>query len=327
MGFLLRFFAVIGFAALQIALGEGDAFQITVKGQTTSDGGALCLNLYGNLIRNTINIWTCDSKNPDNQMWYFDAGTFKIRSVSDETKCLDAGDMKQGTPLQIAACNINTQQFWGMDQNAGTIYLFGTTQTSQTMCMDVKDAQYKDGTGVQVWPCDGSPNQAWSVAKPAPPPVPFTIKLDDGDKSHNFCLDLYGGDTKNGNKIDIWTCSPGTKGQQWLFQGGQYKIQSMVDPSKCIDGHQLAERTQLQIWDCNGLPAQTFSYNPNSGAIFAGKSTKESSNNQCISLTDTKDGAPVQLFGCNGAGTMNWALSDATPHMEMEAPRNTSVIV
>merc|ERR1719217_1928526 len=100
--------------------------------------------------------------------------------------------------------------------------------------MDVKDAIYKDGTAVQAWPCDGLANQKWSIDVPKPPPRPFVITLDD-QNHQNTCLDLLGGDTKNGNTIDIWGCSAGSKGQQWLFPDGEFRIKSVVDPKKCID--------------------------------------------------------------------------------------------
>lgn len=93
----------------------------------------------------------------------------------------------------------------------------------------------------------------------------------------NLCLDLYGQNTTNGNKVDVWECvgSPQhatLKGQQWIFNAGSYQIQSNVDPRKCVDAGDMEEGFGLKIWDCNGTPQQKwgFSHRPtaNLGKIY-----------------------------------------------------------
>jgi hypothetical protein len=326
---MMRFSSILGMAALPVALSEGQAFQITVKGQTSPNGGGLyCLDMYGGQTRagSPVDIWTCDANNPKGQLWYFDEGTFKIRSALDSTKCIAAGDMKQGTKLTIEDCSIGSEQFWGADMtNQFTIWLQATAgKQSQTFCMDVKDALYKDGTAVQVWPCDGLANQKWSIQVPKPPPRPFVISLAD-PKYKTKCLDLLGGDTKNGDKIDLWDCA-GSKGQQWLFADGEYRIQSVVDPKKCIDaGNPPSLRNQLQIWDCiPNAPQQTFGYDSKHGGIFIGK--KQTGNDLCISVTGYNNGQGLQLYTCNTQLTENWVIADA-PKTLLDVPVNRTVVV
>lgn len=87
----------------------------------------------------------------------------------------------------------------------------------------------------------------------------FTISQADGNR---MCLDLYGQSASNGNRVDAWECvgnpyAATIKGQQWFLdpQG----LRSNVDPRKCVDAGDMSGKT-LQIWDCNGLPQQKFSF-------------------------------------------------------------------
>ena len=38
------------------------------------------------------------------QLWIFDTGSYKIQYFANPSKCLDAGDMKDGTEIKICAC-------------------------------------------------------------------------------------------------------------------------------------------------------------------------------------------------------------------------------
>merc|ERR1712194_723051 len=48
------------------------------------------------------------------------------------------------------------------------------------------------------------------------------------------CLDLPGGDTSNGNQLQLWDCN-GYNNQKWIFAANAYKIVYADNPSKCID--------------------------------------------------------------------------------------------
>lgn len=301
-----RFVAsAITFTLFACASSSGQILQISLIDQPN-----LCLDVYGGKADDgtKIDVWTCGGVK--GQQFYFDAGTFKIRSVLDETKCVDAGDMKQGTPLVLNTCSLDKSQFWGYSSTSNTIYLY-QSESDASMCMDVKDATYKDGTVVQNWACDGLGNQGWTVAVPKPPVKPFTIKVQD----QNLCLDLYSQKTDNGTPIDVWTCSGGA-GQQWLFETGSYKIQSVVDPNKCIDASDMKVRSTLRIWDCNGLKNQKWGYDTKAATIFLPESEADATN--CMCLTDYKNGAPVQIYACNDQETEKWQLTEVPTVAAME---------
>jgi hypothetical protein len=308
---MLRIAVLSCFASLGLVLGGSEVYQIQAQGNSK-----LCLDVLGGKSDNgtPIDVWTCSSIK--GQQWHFDPGTYKLRSAIDPNKCIDAGDMKQGTGLVLNDCDIQPQQFWSYSSKTSTIYLEATTGGT-TMCMDIKDAAYKAGTRSQVWTCDGLANQGWTISVPPPPPRPFQIKV----AGSNFCLDLYSKKTDNGTPIDAWTCANGEPGQQWLFVDGGYKLQSVVDPKKCIDAQGMNLRDTLKIWDCNSQPQQTWGFDDKQGAIFLGKDPKKAS--LCMCLTDFKNGAPIQLYTCNGQSPEKWTISDA-PKMLEDTPQNAT---
>merc|ERR1711971_1306211 len=66
---------------------------------------------------NTIEVWTCNTVGA-NQNWFYSEGS--IRSGRDQSKCIDMGDMKQGTKLQIWDCNGQPQQLVNYDYHTST---------------------------------------------------------------------------------------------------------------------------------------------------------------------------------------------------------------
>jgi hypothetical protein len=71
------------------------------------------------------------------------------------------------------------------------------------------------------------------------------------------CVDISGGGTANGTKIQLWDCN-GTGAQQWRYRAWQ----GLVNPQsgRCLDdpNGNTTNGTQLQIWDCNGTAAQVW---------------------------------------------------------------------
>lgn len=73
---------------------------------------------------------------------------------------------------------------------------------------------------------------------------------------------------------------------------------------RCLDvaGARTANRTPVQIFDCNGTGAQNWTIY-NDGTIRAlGK---------CLDVNNAAktDGTPVQLFDCNGTGAQQWKIT------------------
>jgi len=104
-------------------------------------------------------------------------------------------------------------------------------------CVDVASASTANGTAVQLWACNSTNAQTWTVAG------------DSTLRALGKCADITSGSTANGAKIQLWDCN-GTGAQVWQAQsdGTLRNPQS----NKCLDAsdNSSADGTRLQIWDC-----------------------------------------------------------------------------
>jgi chitinase len=114
-----------------------------------------------------------------------------------------------------------------------------------SLCVDVRGASAANLTAVQVYTCNGTAAQQWTVA------------AGNTLQSLGKCLDINGGGTSNGTTVDLYDCN-GTGAQVWQPQSGGalYNPQS----GKCLDdtGWSTTPGTQLQIWSCTGSANQNW---------------------------------------------------------------------
>ncbi|MEV7971333.1 RICIN domain-containing protein, partial [Sphaerisporangium sp. NPDC088356] len=114
-------------------------------------------------------------------------------------------------------------------------------------CVDVPNLSTVNGTQVQLWDCNGGPNQQWTLTSAKE----LTVY---GGK----CLDAYGHGTSNGTQVDIWDCN-GQSNQQWnLNSNGTI---TGVQSGLCLDayGGGTANGTKIILWACNGQANQQWS--------------------------------------------------------------------
>jgi hypothetical protein len=128
----------------------------------------------------------------------------------------------------------------------------GTGTTGQVtgyggLCLDVRGASSADFTPVQVYTCNGTNAQQWTV-------------VQAGSTLHALgkCLDINGGGTADGTAVDLYTCN-NTGAQVFIPQsnGSLYNPQS----NKCLDDTNWSTTpgTQVEIWDCTGNANQKWS--------------------------------------------------------------------
>jgi hypothetical protein len=114
------------------------------------------------------------------------------------------------------------------------------------LCVDVRGANSANFTPVQVYTCNGSSAQQWTV-------------VQAGSTLHALgkCLDINGGGTANGTTVDLYDCN-NTGAQVFIPQsnGALYNPQS----GRCLDDTNWSTTpgTQLQIWDCSGNANQSW---------------------------------------------------------------------
>ncbi len=110
-------------------------------------------------------------------------------------------------------------------------------------CLDVRNAATADGTQIQLYTCNGTTAQSWTVTPNA------TVK------ALGKCLDVSGGASADGTKIQLYTCN-GTGAQNWSAQADG----TLRNPSsaKCLDvsGNNSADGTAVHLWTCTGAANQ-----------------------------------------------------------------------
>ncbi|MGB2570863.1 ThuA domain-containing protein [Micromonospora citrea] len=105
-------------------------------------------------------------------------------------------------------------------------------------CLDVRNGATADGTQIQIYTCNGSAAQTW------------TVTPNSTVKALGKCLDVSGGGSADGTKIQLWTCN-GTGAQNWSAQADG----TLRNPQsgKCLDvsGNNSADGTAVHLWTCH----------------------------------------------------------------------------
>jgi len=104
-------------------------------------------------------------------------------------------------------------------------------------CVDIAAASSANGTAVQLYDCNGSGAQSW------------TVGTDSTIRALGKCLDVTAAGTANGSLVQIYDCN-GTGAQQWQAQSDG-TLRNPVS-GRCLDAsnNSSANGTRLQIWDC-----------------------------------------------------------------------------
>ena len=153
---------------------------------------------------------------------------------------------------QWALANAGGVMFWELsnDTNDATSLLnvayentlgvrSGEITGTSGKCVDVRWSGTENGTPIQLYSCNGSDAQWWTV---------------DGTgavRALGKCLDVPGGSTADGAQLQLWDCN-GTGAQVWQARGDG----TLQNPNsnKCLDatGFGTDDGTRLQIWSCHG---------------------------------------------------------------------------
>ncbi|MFF3456532.1 ricin-type beta-trefoil lectin domain protein [Streptomyces sp. NPDC002730] len=111
-------------------------------------------------------------------------------------------------------------------------------------CLDVAGGAGADGTAVQLWDCNGSAAQQW------------TVRADGTVQALGTCLDVTAGSTANGAKVQLYGCN-GSGAQQWRYEPSSGDLVN-VPADKCLDvsDNSSANGARAQIWACTGAANQ-----------------------------------------------------------------------
>jgi len=114
-------------------------------------------------------------------------------------------------------------------------------------CLDDKYDQQQNGNTIQLFGCNNSPAQTWSL------PGDGTIHLANS----SYCLDVDTSGTAPGTIVQLFSCN-GTVAQQWVVNTDG----SIENPHSglCLDDKYsgTSDGNPIWIWGCNGSSAQAW---------------------------------------------------------------------
>ncbi|MGV9757426.1 ricin-type beta-trefoil lectin domain protein [Streptomyces tricolor] len=111
-------------------------------------------------------------------------------------------------------------------------------------CLDVAGGSSADGTAVQLYDCNGSAAQQW------------TVQGDGSVRALGKCLDVAAGSTADGAKVQLYDCN-GTGAQRWSYDAATGDVVNTA-ADKCLDvtDNAPANGARAQIWSCTGAANQ-----------------------------------------------------------------------
>ncbi len=228
-----------------------------------------------------VDLYTCQSAAID-QHWTHNSDD----SLSTLGRCLDipgSSSTVSGTKVELWDCNGGANQKWVQQANGSLL------NPNSGLCLDSPGGSTANDTQLQIYTCNGTPAQVYSVNGGGMIDAPGGQCVDvygpdsgtDGAvvdlytcqsyaidqhwyrnssgslETLGRCLDITGGGTAAGTKVELWPCNGGGN-QVWVQQANG----SLLNPQSglCLDspGGSTANSTQLQIYTCNGTPAQQF---------------------------------------------------------------------
>jgi hypothetical protein len=111
------------------------------------------------------------------------------------------------------------------------------------------------------------------------------------------CVDVSGGSTADGTKIQLWTCTNGVN-QQWTVNGDTLRAFG-----KCmtVAGGSTANGAQVQLSTCNGSGAQNWTAGANGSLV-------NPQSNKCLDANggSTANGTQLIIWTCHGGTNQRW---------------------
>ncbi|MET9911574.1 lectin [Streptomyces sp. NPDC006476] len=188
---------------------------------------------------------------PDSITWSVDGTVYQRRTPAD----LGGRTWVFNKPFFLIL-NLAVGGYWPGDPDGSTSFpqtlvvdsvsvTTGDTPTGTAIrglagkCVDVAGANPANGTPVQLYDCNGTAAQEWTVGS------------DGTVRALGKCLDVTGNGTADGSTVQLWDCTGGPN-QKWTVTGAH----DIVNPqaNKCLDvtDNNAANGTRLQIWTCTG---------------------------------------------------------------------------
>jgi beta-glucanase (GH16 family) len=177
------------------------------------------------------------------QKWVFNKPFFLILNLAVGGYWPGDPDGSTVLPQQLLVDYVRVSTDSGQPGGGGAITGIGGK------CVDVAGANTANGTPVQLYDCNGSAAQRWSVGS------------DGTIRALGKCLDVTSGGTTDGTPVQLWDCN-GSGAQQWAVPAARDVVNIQANKCLAATGGSSANGTRLQIWTCTGTPDQKWTVTP-----------------------------------------------------------------
>ncbi|MEU5285546.1 ricin-type beta-trefoil lectin domain protein [Streptomyces sp. NPDC020755] len=137
----------------------------------------------------------------------------------------------------------STEAWYTMNQLPGATSRTGEVKGVNGKCLDVDNSGTADGTKIQLWTCNNTAAQKW------------TVSGDGTVRALDKCLDIDNAGTADGTKVQLYGCN-GSAAQTWQPQADG----TLRNPrsGKCLDasGGAWNDGTPVHLWACHTGPNQ-----------------------------------------------------------------------
>jgi hypothetical protein len=164
------------------------------------------------------------------------------------------------------------------------------------LCMDDAGNHTRNGTSIQIWGCNGNPQQNWTFQPDGNPGGAGTLTIN------GKCADIQNRGTANGTKVQLYTCDSGAN-QQWLIDGSAGQLYNPVSRRCLTDpGGSTTNGTQLEIDDCTNATSQAW--------ILPASPVQSGVTGTCMNDPNnaTANGSPIVIWACKGYTSEQWTL-------------------
>ncbi|MER5300750.1 family 16 glycosylhydrolase [Streptomyces lasiicapitis] len=190
---------------------------------------------------------------PDSITWSVDGNVYQRRTPAD----LGGRQWVFNKPFFLIL-NLAVGGYWPGDPDGSTVFPqqlvvdyvrftgsggggnTGTLTGLAGKCLDVAGANTANGTPVQLYTCNQSGAQRW------------TVGTDGTVRALGKCLHVAGGGTGDGTRVQLWDCD-GSGAQRWSYNSATRDVVNL-SADKCLDvlDNNPADGTPTQIWSCSG---------------------------------------------------------------------------
>ncbi|MEU4116442.1 ricin-type beta-trefoil lectin domain protein [Kitasatospora sp. NPDC028055] len=137
--------------------------------------------------------------------------------------------------------------------HADTSSVWGEVRFANGYCLDVAGANFVSGATVQIWGCNGTQAQQWSLY-PADATHFLIQAATSNDHVHTLCANNWEGGDVTGNHMRLYPCTQGSANDtwfNWVHKGNGRQIQPKVASANCLNSWGgLYQGAQARLYPC-----------------------------------------------------------------------------